>query len=220
VLLVLVLVAGASSLAGVLLGEQTWDALAVNLGTEMAGAVLTYALLELVVGGRQRRKAKERDLIVQFGSTVKDVAVAASEELRRYGWLYDGSLAGVKLENASLEGTDLFRASLGGVNLSRADLSEALLTAANLSEADLYWANLTRANLTAADLYRANLGGATLAAADLREANLREANLGGADLGGASLCQANLREAIVTGEQLAQAESLKGAIMPNGMRHG
>lgn len=58
VLAVLLAVALTSALVATLVGAdmQTWQAALLNFGTEMAGAVVTYALLQLVIGGRARRE--------------------------------------------------------------------------------------------------------------------------------------------------------------------
>jgi len=56
VLIVLIVVAFVSSLLGVLLTDWDWGGLLLNLGTEMAGAVATYWLLDLFIGGRERRE--------------------------------------------------------------------------------------------------------------------------------------------------------------------
>lgn len=63
VLAVLVAVAIASSLSGALITGD-WGGLLLNLGTEFIGAAATYVLLELFIGGRERREAKKADLIV------------------------------------------------------------------------------------------------------------------------------------------------------------
>ena len=81
ILAALVAVALVSSLWAVLPCGHGWDALALNLGTEMAGAVVTYALLELVIGRREKLKerseekaadlrARKEELIAQLGSRV------------------------------------------------------------------------------------------------------------------------------------------------------
>ncbi len=178
VLLILILVALVSSLGALLWGNQEWDGLALNFGTEMAGAVVTYALLELFIGRRERREAereaerkereaKKADLIAQLGSQVQDVAIAAAEELRRHGWLYDGSLQGADLAEANLQeatlmGADLQRANLVMANLQRAMLAHANLQGAYLWEASLQGAYLGMANLQGAHLTGANLQGAYL----------------------------------------------------------
>ena len=57
VLAVLLAVALISTLLGTLLDDaQTWGGVVVNLGTEMAGAVVTYILLQLVIGGRASKE--------------------------------------------------------------------------------------------------------------------------------------------------------------------
>jgi hypothetical protein len=75
VLMVLTVVALVSSLLGVLTTGD-WGGFALNLGTEMVGAVVTYLLLELVIGRMEKREAereaekKERDppLVLWTGS--------------------------------------------------------------------------------------------------------------------------------------------------------
>ena len=66
---------------------------------------------------------------------------------------------------------------------------------------------------------QANLNKVNFSQADLGEADLREADLRLADLRGANLYKANLSGAIVATEQLDQAQSLTGAIMPDGSKH-
>ncbi len=85
VLLVLIVVALVSSLGALRWGNQEWDGLVLNFGTEMAGAVVTYALLELFIGRREEEEAKKADLIAQMGSVVRDEAIRAVEELRHHG---------------------------------------------------------------------------------------------------------------------------------------
>jgi hypothetical protein len=172
----------------------------LNLGTELLGAVTTYILLDLVLGTRQRKEL----LIARMGSSVRDVAVSAVEELKQESWLTDGSL----------QGAYLYRANLNRAYLHRANLREAYLFHANLRKAELPWANLHRADLRMADLNGASLTGADLSKVDLSGADLREA-----DLYKANLRRANLKEAQVNSGQLSQAETLEGATMPNGTKH-
>jgi hypothetical protein len=182
VLLVLVVVAVALALVATVQGEQTWDAALLNLATELAGAAATYVLLQWVIG----RRATKEELIAQMGSGVRDVAVPAADELRRRGWLTNGSLAGADLQLAQLQGANLL-----GANLERATLMAA--------------------NLEQAFLYKANLEGAVLLSAHLERAELWDANLKGAELS-----HANLEQASVSVGQLAQAKSLAGATLPDG----
>ena len=128
VLLVLIAVALVSSVVAVWRGGQTWGGLLLNLGSEMAGAVATYALLEIFVGGRERREAKKADLIAQLSSDVRDVAVPAAEELRRHGWLGDGSLRRADLQEANLQGANLTWATVANEQLTQAiSLAGAIL---------------------------------------------------------------------------------------------
>jgi hypothetical protein len=79
----------------------------------------------------------------------------------------------------------------------------------SLKGANLKGANLRRANLCKADLSEAILCGANLSKADLTNANLSKTDLTDADL----------TDATVADKQLEQAESLEGAIMPDGSKH-
>jgi uncharacterized protein YjbI with pentapeptide repeats len=85
------------------------------------------------------------------------------------------------------------------------------LRGADLREAYLFGATLTDANLRNANLSEANLIKANLSEADLRNASLTDADLSDAFLGEARG---------VTNEELEQqAETLEGAIMPDGSKH-
>lgn len=100
------------------------------------------------------------------------------------------------------------------IDLTGADLSGAVLHWAVLRGADLSWVDLSDADLSWADLSDANLSGATLRGVNMRGATLIRTVLSLADL-----TAGDLRGAVVTDEQLAKAESLKGAIMPDGSIH-
>jgi len=106
---------------------------------------------------------------------------------------------------------------LYGMDLSYADLRLTYLPDANLSGAYLADAVLNEANLRGADLRRTRLEDADLSGVtDLKGADLSGAILDGADLSGAIL--RDVRG--VTAEELEQAaDSLEGAIMPDGSVH-
>ena len=210
VLSALITVGLALSLAASLTNDpQDWRGLLLNLGTEMVGAVVTYVLLQGIIGTSSRKA----ELIAQMGSDVRDVALPAADELRRYGWLTNGSLREAKLQ----------RANLWDADLNKADLQDADLEGAKLQEANLWKANLRRANLEGtylqgAFLFEADLQEAILTRTDLRSANLSGANLQGvtivADLEGASLVRADLRGAdlrLAHGLDQMMEESLYGA---------
>ena len=120
----------ASALLTVLFAEQEWGGLLLNLGTEMAGAALTYGLFDLFIARAERQAEKKANLMTQMGSSVRDVAISAADELRQIGWLTDGSL-----QEALLSGADLRGADLSGADLSGADLSGANLTDEQLAQA-------------------------------------------------------------------------------------
>jgi hypothetical protein len=127
------------------------------------------------------------DLIRKMRSPETKLVLEAIAELRARGWLEDGSLKGVMLCHAHLEGSDLYKA--------------------NLREVDLH-----QAHLEGADLGLADLGGAKVTRACLRGANLSQTTLAGADLFKADLTDARN----VTEEQLAGAKRLSFATMPDG----
>jgi len=242
VLGVLVGAAVVSSLVGLRGDEEGLRGVWLNLGTELAGAAVTFVLIDLFLGTRERKAS----LMAKVGSNVRGVAVAAADEMRREGWLSDGSLKGQRLDGANLEGAWLRAASLEWANLSeavltgaslegaslrgavmkRATLDGATLTAATLEGCSLEWATLrgavlTGANLQGAGLTRADLEGAVLTGANLEGAWLRTANLARCDLRdatlrGASLRGANLEGASVPADALDRTKILAGATLPNG----
>ena len=81
-----------------------------------------------------------------------------------------------------------------------------------------------KARLHGADLSYLYLVGINLRDANLQEADLRACDLRGADLTGANLLNANLRGANLAGAkvdllQLRMADTLQGAILPDGTRY-
>ena len=127
------------------------------------------------------------ELINGLQSQENRIVIHAVKELRSCGMLADGSLRGIALCQALLEGADLKEADLCYVDLHQADLNEA---------------DLTNAKLQGAKLNRASLQGTNLAGTDLTNADLYKVNLRGVH---------NL-----TGEQLSTLNELFGSIMPDG----
>ena len=164
------------------------------------------------------RKARVVQFLYESGLITKDRVIV---DLRGAD-LQRANLSGGNLSEANLRETDLSRADLIYANLSNAELSNAELSNANLRRVRLGKANLQGAKLTSANLRLARLDGADLSRAELNEASVLHANLTGAilrwaKLGEADLSYADLRNAKGwTKEQLAAAESLTGAIMPDG----
>ena len=128
-------------------GDWDWWGFFLNLGTELIGAAVVYLLLSRVLDATEKREDLKRQLRHELGSSVKDVAVAAAEKLRREGWLSDGSLRRAFLEGANLEGADLYKANLWGAYLMNANLVGANLVGANLERAFLEGAELTGSEL-------------------------------------------------------------------------
>jgi uncharacterized protein YjbI with pentapeptide repeats len=231
--------------------ERSGDWRGFTLGTvsELVGAGTVYLLLDQAIGrklGDQARRDADRRgtageqarRVEELGSRVREVAIAAAEELRQRGWLYDGTLGEAYLAGANLREADLAKAVLQGADLHRADLAGACLSMASLREADLSFAklegadlgdaNLTRsdlsfaegaganlenANATRSDLSFARLAGARLAQASLTRSNLSHAELIGAHLQGASLREADLKFADLSEALLDEATEL-----PDGTR--
>lgn len=123
-----------------------WQSLLGNLSTELIGAAITFLILEWVIG-RKREEEKEVEdteelkarLIREMGSRVHDVAINATEELRRRHWLFDGSLRykdfrGADLRNADLRGADLRDTVLAGAKMQGVHLWEASLEGAIISD--------------------------------------------------------------------------------------
>ncbi|MGB1288840.1 MAG: pentapeptide repeat-containing protein [Aggregatilineales bacterium] len=204
-----------------------WSGFLQNFSTEMMGAIITFALFELVLGGQQRADAEksqmESDLARLKGLLASEDAVMrkmAFAELQSRGWLKDGSLRGMNLEYVQLIGANLTKAQLGYANLTGSTLNDANLTGAWLKDANLTGstlndANLTKAlligvNLTGTTLNNANLMGARLEYARLMNAQMNNANLTGARLEYAGLTDANLETANLSAADL-RSSNLSGA---------
>jgi uncharacterized protein YjbI with pentapeptide repeats len=177
-----------------------------------------------------------KGLLVQF--------LSESNLIERKEYALGGPHPIISLLGADLSGANLPGADLQYSDLSNVDLKGARLDFANLFGADLRGSNLESANLEGADLRTADLSAleeedsrksdiqTLLRNAYLRNAVLKGTKLVGANLEGADLFKvdlentvlndANLRNAVLknatnwTNVQLAQANSLAGAIMPDG----
>ncbi len=156
-----------------------------NLSGELSGIAVTVLIIDYLYDQHETQQAKER-LIQQVRSRQNWLSLWAIEELRRMGWLTDGSMIGVDLKKASLQ--------------------NAILERAVLAEVDFEGANLEGAILMSADLRRARLVNVNFQGAKLWDASMQDANLEGANLKGAGL----------TDDQLRQTSSLWRSIMPDG----
>ncbi len=188
---------------------------ALNFGTEMAGTIVTYLLIEIVIGTRQKKEL----LISQLTSKSEDVAINAIEEIARNDWHRDGSLNNIKLHKANLPGVELDSASFENTDLREANFLNAKLWSANLRWAALQEANLTDADLSFSEMSNAGLTnailiGARIRLADLTHTDMRQVELQNADLGDSLLQGADLRDADLRGTNL-KAANLQGAILEN-----
>lgn len=191
-----------------------------SLSTELFGAVMTFIAIDIFINrvekaevSEARKNTRVQQLIHDMGSQVNTIALQAAEELRREGWLTDGSLqgdellqygaidgvnvGGVELRQCNLQGSDLNNAKLKNADLEYAQLQHADLIGANLIGASLYGANLSKAQLIGtylqgATLWYATLQGAKLLFADLKGVDLRETFLQGTNFEGANLEGAKL----------------------------
>lgn len=141
-------------------------------------------------------------------------------------YMSNANLSNSIIRNSDFSRDDLRGTQLNGTELDGTNFDGALLNGANLNGASLRGASFhgTDTDLSGANLSKANLSGAILNDANLTGVNLTGVNLTGARLIGAKLTGANLSDAKLTGaavtkEQLDQAQSLTGAIMPDGSKH-
>lgn len=205
-----------------------WESFALNFSTEMAGALVTFILLDLIIRSREDQESERRqeenlkkDLIARLSSSVREITVSATDELRRAGWLEDGTLHKAQLRRANLERVDLSKADLNGANLHRAQLNQADLWNADLSDSDLSgaWlqeARLWQATLEDANMWQARLQGANLRSANLRGARLNETKLEHADLRDTDLGATNFEKARLDGVNLRGARFDPETILPDG----
>lgn len=160
--------------------------------------------------------------------------------------LKQANFAGANLKKANLSQANLEKTSFWKANLEAASLREANLHEANLEEANLEGSQIARAQLQGVNAARANFKKATLSGSNLEKAKLEEADFEGAtfrsvyiasktaerdgdrrytldkdwaiEFSDVDLSGVNLRGAKnLTIGHLVKAESLEGAILPNGI---
>jgi hypothetical protein len=133
---------------------EWWESALQNFSTEMIGAFLTFILIDVVIGGREKRAEERREeirrlrrrLIKRLRSPNREITASAADELRRWGWLEDGSLEGAYLSHANLRRVDLKGADLEGARLTRARLEGSCLSNAKLEGTTLKAAQLAQAH--------------------------------------------------------------------------
>jgi uncharacterized protein YjbI with pentapeptide repeats len=179
-----------------------WVSWLQNFSTEMFGAFLTFILIELIVGGREKRRGEEQSieqekkrLIRQMGSQINAEAIRASEELKSREWLYDGSLRKQSFQYANLENAVLSNVKIPQVNLFFANLHSAFLDYADIQGASLREANLSDAMIPEANLQHSDLSLANLKSAFMLKVNLQNARLWKTELGNAFLTDCDMKNA-------------------------
>lgn len=151
-------------------------------------------------------KAKElQKLINKLKSTDHNTALEAIKELRKLGWIEDGSLVAADLIGANIYGANLCDANLYGADMRGANLRGTDLRDANLREADLYGADMRKADMRKSYLNDTNLRGANLSEANLSEAFLRKADMRGASLRKTDMSGANLYETDLSNTDLRES---------------
>lgn len=187
-----------------------WPGLALNFGTGMGGSLVTFILIDLLIGSREKQEAdalEKARLIRQMRSKDSGLALVAVEELRAHGWLLDGSLRGANLINANLQAGYLRRANLRDVNLHRANLQKTRLGGTDLRGARLEDAILLEADLDDTKLYRAQVLPAQLTQANrLRSASMPE----GERYDGRFNLPGDLKDAQATGADLNDPAAMAG----------
>lgn len=192
---------------GVLIGWWLFSEKQVDYLLSICTNGLAIAFGVFVIDQLARWREEERFkkyLIYKMGSRVNDEAVRAVEELRRHGWLEDGSLRKAALENANLNTAPLEKSKLEWANLNNAKLQQVNFHNAELYETWLIGAELQDAQMHGANLQKAHLGGAKLQKAFLSYADLKGAILEGADLTKAVIEGANMQGANLRSAQLIQ----------------
>lgn len=186
-------------------------------------------LLVDVLGERRIRRLLKNELIMQMASSVQHFAIEAVEELRKYGWLMDGSISGRSFVNAQLGSANLKRASLKSCDFTGANLAGAKLLMVELDDATLVDSDFESATLRGslnfaqltdpenkrfairlpADLTGVSLRQVAANGVDLRKKNLEGVELVGAELKGATLDEAKLAGADLSDANLAGASLLE-----------
>jgi hypothetical protein len=90
------------------IGAAWTSGLWLNFATEVLGAILTFAMFEILINANNRQE----ELVRQLRSHDNNTVLHALNELREKGYLFDGTLHGANLRGANLAGADLRGASL------------------------------------------------------------------------------------------------------------
>jgi hypothetical protein len=113
-------------------GVFDWRGLVANLSTELIGAVLTYLVLEQVIGRREEQEQHKEHLIRELENPNNGIVAEAVNELRAHGWLTDGSLAGWLIVGGNFHGLYLKDANLMGMGMYKCTLRDAQIEQSQL----------------------------------------------------------------------------------------
>ena len=183
-----------------------WSGFLQNFGTEMAGAIATFFLFELITGSQ----TDKRNLFRLVRGEDKQIRDNALRELSD-----EDGLRGADLSEVNLSHTKLISCDLSGANLRHANLRHANLFGANISGADLSHADLSFAQLIMADLSHTNLTGT-----NLLEAELLLAKVQGAEVTFPEYSSDKIRDAVkVMLSGLGVPERNDETILPDGTQY-
>ncbi|VAW38397.1 hypothetical protein MNBD_CHLOROFLEXI01-3306 [hydrothermal vent metagenome] len=107
-----------------------------NISTELASIAITVLIID-VINRRHTKQQELADLKWQMGSRDRVLALEAVRKLRGKKWLIDGTLKGIDLRGANLQGAGLYKANLEGADLRKVKLHDAYLVGANLRNANV-----------------------------------------------------------------------------------
>ena len=186
-----------------------------DFSTELAGAALiSFAVLIIVTPAKNAETLNSQIQLMR--SRIDTIAITATEQLRASGALYDGSLRGIDISLANLEGANLEKADLQDSNLELVYFVDSILAGANLSNVWARGSNFSGANLMDANIESARLIYGRFQGTRLNNVNaigtgflnsdLSNADFSGADLRNAVFLSANLDGANLTNAYLLDAE--------------
>jgi uncharacterized protein YjbI with pentapeptide repeats len=201
----------------------------MNLYTEGMSVLFTIGVLNFLADQREEKRNKNEEKQRLFGelrSLDNATALNAVHALDEKGWLKDGTMNHVNLENANLanaplddavlENCYLFKANLHGAMLRYANLTDVYMRESDLSSAQVWSSTMNHVNLNGANLSKIELGFAWLHYVQMMNTNLFEADLRftkldsvrfeGADLTGSRFCQAILSNVHFQDTDLARVD--------------
>ena len=179
-----------------------------NFSSEFISIGITVLVINALVEKESRKREWER-LVINMSSPDNGIAISAVKELKVLGLLTNGFLFGRQFDYANLKNAFLHEADLGlcsffKCNFSGAILSDAKLRGVGFSNSDLSKTHLLRVIAEEAYFHTVRLNGADFEDAVLSKAVFEECDLSGAN---------------VTDRQLKKTSSLRGSIMPSGVKY-